>query len=631
MSSKSTGVLVAAALVLGALVFWVERPLRLARERPASRRVFPGLDAKDVTTVEVSPGGQIIRAERDAHVWRLTKPILYPADGARIEALLKALAGLEWRRAIGADELANRADAQEQFGFDKPAFSLVLEGGGPPRHLLFGKTSAFGDEVFLQVVGNPSIYLADASLLQLIPAGKDHWRDLAVLDLAQTPFDSLKVHSPGKSFDLQREPSTGLWRMSLPLQVRADSPKINGLLEKIRQLRVVSFASDEAQPDLDLYGLQSSTQSPALDLAFFQGTNRVLDLLVGASLTNNPASTNNPALTNNVVLTNNPALAYARRNSPGNVIVLPVQPLGPWEADYTAFLDRRLLSVSPDLIDAIEVSAQDHFTMRRQTNGQWAVCAAQTFAADQMLVEDWLSAFTNIEVEIEQAVVADVASTNVAGYGLAKPVAQYILKSAVTGAGNSNQVVAQIQFGASQTNRVFERRTDESSVNSITREQFDRFPRASWQFRDRRIWHFDAGDVQSITIRQGGRLRKLVRDPNNEWTFAPGSTGIINPFYLEETLHRLGDLKAIYWDGRGDDPRDPFGFAQTDYAISLEVKTGGQTRTLALQFGKPSPYTHPYAAVQLDGQRLVFEFPVDLYANFIKHDLMIAPAYYQPR
>jgi hypothetical protein len=613
MSSKSTGVLVTAALVLGALVFWIERPLRLARQQPASRNVLPALQPEKVTTVEVIAAGQIIRAQSSNQLWQLTKPIVYPADGARIEGLLKALAGLEWRSAIGADELKDRADAQEQFGFDKPAFSLVLEGSGPRRHLLFGQTSALGDEVFLQVVGNPSIYLADSSLLKLIPAGKDQWRDLAVLNLAQRQFDALKVRSPGKSFDLELEPSTGLWRMKSPLQVRADSPKINDLLEKLWKLRVASFASDEAQPDLDFYGLQSSAQSPALDLSFYQGTNRVLDLQVGASLTNDPG------------------LAYARRNSPSNVVVLPLQPLRAWEGDHTGFLDRRLLSVSPSLIDEIEVSAQDHFTVRQQTNGQWAVCGAHTFAADQVLVEDWLSAFTNIEVEIEQTVVADVASADAASYGLAKPVAQYILKSALTGAGKSNQIVAQIQFGASQSNRVFERRADESSVNSISREQFDRFPRASWQLRDRRIWHFDSKDVQSVTISQQGSVRKLIRDPDNEWTLAPGSSGGINPFYLEETLHRLGELKAIYWDGRGDDPQDQFGFVQTDYAISLEVKIGGQVRTFAIQFGKFSPYTHPYAAVELDGQRLIFEFPVDVYASFIQHDLVIPPAFRQPR
>ena len=151
-------------------------------------------------------------------------------------------------------------------------------------------------------------------------------------------------------------------------------------------------------------------------------------------------------------------------------------------------------------------------------------------------------------------------------------------------------------------------------------------PQASWQLRDRRIWNFESKDVRSVTIRQHGAVRKLIRDPNNDWTIAPGSTGLINPFYLEETLHRLGQLKAIYWDGRGEDPGDRFGFREADYSVSLEVKTGGEIRNYEIRFGRRSPYTHPYTAVELDGEWMIFEFPVDVYANFVLHDLVINPA-----
>jgi hypothetical protein len=45
-----------------------------------------------------------------------------------------------------------------------------------------------------------------------------------------------------------------------------------------------------------------------------------------------------------------------------------------------------------------------------------------------------------------------------------------------------------------------------------------------------------------------------------------------------------------------------------------------------LEFGARSPYSHPYASVVRDGQRLIFEFPVDLFENFVEPDLSIATA-----
>ncbi len=603
MNGKSTLILVALALILAALIFWVERPARLAGEQPVSHKVLPDFDAGKVTAVEVFPNAQIIiRAEQSNHVWRLTKPVSYPASAAQVDGLLKVLGEMEWRSAIAPEELTNRADAQEQFGFDKPAFSLVLDGSGPSRHLLIGKPSAIGDEVYLQVVGNPSIYVADARFLKILPVNKDQWRDRAILDPAITQFDGLRVRSAANRFELEKDAASGLWRMKAPLQVRADAEKIEALLSGLRDLRVSNFVSDDSQADLDAYGLQT----PALDLGFTMGTNQVLGLQIGAALTNNSGA------------------AYARRSDPSSIVVLPLQPFVAWEGDQRTFLDHHLISVSPSVISVIEVRADDEFTLRRQTNGQWKVAGAKTFDADQFLVDDWLSQFTNFEVQIEQTVVADLPR-----YGLDKPVAQYTLKSAAALPGRTNQILAQIQFGVTRSNRVFESRADESPVNSIAREQFDRFPRASWQLRDRRLWHIDPKDIVSITVEQGGSARKLIRDPNFEWTLAPGSKGGINPFYLEETVHRLAELKAIYWDGRGADPDDSFGIVSTDYSISLDVKAGSSVQTYKIQFGKPSPYHHPYAAVNLDGQRLIFEFPVDVYNNFVLPSLSIPPAFRQ--
>ena len=132
MKFNVTGGLVIIALVLGALVFFVERPLRLARERRVVRDVLPGLDPKQVSSIEVSPAGQIIRAERAGHSWQLTKPIFYPADAERVDALVGALADLKWSIAIGAEELKDRPDAQESFGFDKPIYLFACSRRGRP-------------------------------------------------------------------------------------------------------------------------------------------------------------------------------------------------------------------------------------------------------------------------------------------------------------------------------------------------------------------------------------------------------------------------------------------------------------------------------------------------------------------
>jgi len=157
MNWKPTWVLLTAAAVLFALIVWVEQPLRRERERQASRVILPGLEASLVTNIEIQPWGQaLIQAVRERSSnssWRLVRPVAYPAQSQFIEALLDALAKLEWVDRVSERELADRPEAQKDFGFTTPQFTLLLQGSGPPRHLEIGNLGVFNDQVSLQVVG----------------------------------------------------------------------------------------------------------------------------------------------------------------------------------------------------------------------------------------------------------------------------------------------------------------------------------------------------------------------------------------------------------------------------------------------------------------------------------------------
>jgi hypothetical protein len=313
-------------------------------------------------------------------------------------------------------------------------------------------------------------------------------------------------------------------------------------------------------------------------------------------------------------------MAFARWLNPGNVVLIDWDALQPWLGAYTNFLDYHFISSSPDLIASITVNSQgeEPFTVQKKTDSQWEVRSGTTFPADANLMNQWLASFTNIETHIEKTVATDFAE-----YGLKAPLLQYTLQAA----GASNAVMAQIDFGANQSGQVFERRPDESFVNLITPGDFEWLPRAAWQLRDRRIWTFDSSNVVSLTVHQLGGTRKYLRDPAGEWTFAPGYHGPpwINWLSLEEGVHRLGQLSAVYWSGAGNAHGKDFGFDKADFSLSLEVKNGGAIETNAIEFGGRSPYSYPYAAVEQNGQRYIFEFPVELYENFVEPDMTLPP------
>lgn len=607
MNWKPTWVLLAAAAVLLALIVYVEQPLRRQRERQASRVALPGLNASMVTNIEIQPWGQaVIQAQRQSgsnSSWKLLRPVVYPAEREFIEALLGVLAKLEWVDRITERELASRPSAQKEFGFNTPRFTIVLQGSGPERRLEFGDLGAFNDQVYFQVVGNNAIYKTDANVLKWIPLEKNDWRDLSLLNLTNLAFQTLRVRVAGNEFELWRDATNHLWFMRHPLAARADTPKIDGLLKRLQMVSVAAFTNDDPRVDLTAYGLQTSETTPELALSFLDNTNVVAGLQLGRTLTN---------------FTN---FAFARRSDLSNIIVVAREAFKSWQTPYTNFLDQHFISLSPSDVESIAVHGLDDFVARKQTNGQWEVEAATTFPADGTFMEYWLNALTNVPTEIVKTVVTDFTP-----YGLNHPILQYTIRF-------NDQEEARIEFGTNQAGNVFERRIGEDPVNTINPADFGRLPRLSWEMRDREVWNFQASNVVSVTVHQLGGTLEYLRDPDGNWTYAPGFNNqvAINSPALEECVFRLGQLRAVYWDAVGGQPQDNFGFAKTSHDVALTVKHGATNQIFRIQFGARSPLTHPYASVERDGQHFVFEFPVDLYEGLVEPNLSLFSARYHPK
>jgi hypothetical protein len=599
---KATVVLVTLAAVLLGFVVLIEKPIREARLRESSRKVFPSFGADEVRNIRIrAAAGEELQVQLNSNSWRIIKPINYPADVQRISTLLKSLADLQWKTRLAANELKDRPNVQEEFGMVSPQASVGIETRDHKYILDVGATSALGDEVFVQVRGGDNVYLVPADFLKVISADKNDWRDKALVRFDQLSFNGLRIMNAAKVVELTSDPKTALWRMQTPLQARADTPKILDLLKDLASIKTVAFVADDPK-NLETFGLQSSS-SASFDLAFMHATNAVLDLRIGLSPTN---QTN---------------LVYVQRSDTTNVMLVPKAPLLAWQAAYTNFLDRHMVSVPADYIDGIQVHGVDDFKLERKSDQTWQVVGPETFPADDDLVHGMLDTFTQAEIEREKTVVADVAA-----YGLKPPLAQFTLKSSAMG-NPPDYAVAHVEFGTNNTDRIFERCTEEESVNSIAPAEFARLPRTSWQLRDRRVWTFDGKNVVAITVHQQGYVRKMIRDPFGQWTFAPGYSGSIRQDSLEEALHRIGELKAVYWSARGDANLERFGFNDVDHQVTFEVKDGDRKETYSIAFGKPSEYLHPYATTVRNSQRVVFEFPLPLYYEFVQNDLTIPPAY----
>jgi hypothetical protein len=599
MNSRFTGFWVALALGLFVFIVLVERHWKAPEAGPPP--VLPGLERAAVTSLRVRPAGQLeIRAERveesstsslnaslaasNTH-WRLTRPMSVPAEAALIEGFLAHLAQLRAQTHIPAAELRERPDADEAFGFDPPQYSLLLQQAEQRRQLLVGGRTSPGDQVFLQVVGAEGVHVVNADFLQWLPRTPNDWRDRAFWVWPEPAFDRMVVTNAGAMFAVQRESADDSspnlrWRLAHPLQARADGVRIENGLRALRELRVAGFVTEDPQADAEGYGLRP----PDFSLTFVRGTNTVLEFQFGRSPTNDSR------------------LVFARQRGLPSVVLVPREPLAVWRAKYDEFRDRHLLTLSRP-VDRIEARGDDAFTLQRQPDDSWRVLPLD-LPADAEQVAELVAALQ--EMRVRRFVKEVVTPPDLPEFGLAAPALRFVLGGVTPRPGDTNGVLGELMFGATQGEETFARRPDESAVYAVAAAEVQRLPVAGFQLRERRLWNFREDGVTGVRAQQGDRHRKLLRQGTNSWSLAPGSEGVINVFAVEETVLRLGQLRAVAWTAVGEEHLARFGFEPDSLQVTAELKSGDQ---LSVRFGGAAPSGLIYAATTLEGRVWIFESP----------------------
>jgi hypothetical protein len=588
MNAKSTLILLGVALLLFTYIYVFERHVPdPAREAEQATRLFPGLEPAGIQRIEVVRSNQVIRAERVGGRWRLTHPV-YPAQPQAIEPWIQALQSATRRITLSAVDLSKQGAEPAALGLDPGVALVQVEHQGGRFHFRLGYRTPVGERVYIQMIGASDVHVTESALLDLLPNTVGDWRDHRFVDLATIPFNRLRVSSGAREYELEFIAIEQRWRLVRPRPARADGARIERALQQMQALRVERFVQDAPGADLEPYGLHE----PALELSLLFDTNQVFSAQFGRSPPDNPE------------------LVFARRSDYPNVVLLSRAALETMAVPYTQFLDYRLVDQSIDRANRIEVQAVESFVLERQATGGWRVTEPNDFATDPALIQAFLKRFQALRIaEVAKEVVSDLDLPN---YGLAAPSRQYRLLVAHEAPVPSEPLI-QLDFGATRADRIFVRRADENPVYLTGIDDVLFLPRQAFELRERRLWQFDTNQVERIRIHLHGRDHNLLRGSGGNWTFAPGSQGIINTFALEETVHRLGQLWARAWVAQNPADLELYGFPQVNHRLEIQLNAAADGRVFQVAFGARSPSGGPFGLVDLESGATVFEFPFEIY------------------
>jgi hypothetical protein len=252
----------------GAYLWWVERP---AMEKESEKKLVMTLTPDSVTRVELIRGEDTIELSREGTDWRLTKPLSAPADQRAVEALIRTVAEAEEKRRIDAPE------SLQQFGLEPPTVVVGLtdrDGKTLPR-LAIGGSAPIGFSVYLRRGDEPAVLMTNAAVRSALDKKVDDLRDKTIITFSNDEVREVVLEKRGGERVVVAQDESG-WRITEPLEAKADTAEIQSLLGTLRALRAQGFVDESEEAARATQGLDDPQLALTLRMKDGKEERRVL-------------------------------------------------------------------------------------------------------------------------------------------------------------------------------------------------------------------------------------------------------------------------------------------------------------------------------------------------------------------
>lgn len=250
-------------LALLAFVYWHEirgGEQRAEEARRASQLLSFATDAAKRLTVE--RGDTVAVLERIDDQWRLLHPVIDRADQQALTRYLRTLRESERERVVAdSAEITRNLAHLERFGLDRPRLRVALElDDGTLDTLAFGDDSPTESHTYVQLRGdNPEVFVVPAWRFDNLNKGVFDLRDRRVLPFERQQVAEIRLLRPEQTITLTRNQDDATWRITSPIQSRADAEAVRRILSRLQDGEVKAYVAepDEISPEaLTALGLE---------------------------------------------------------------------------------------------------------------------------------------------------------------------------------------------------------------------------------------------------------------------------------------------------------------------------------------------------------------------------------------
>jgi hypothetical protein len=200
-------------------------------------------DRDAVHTISITSGGRTIELARADGEWRLTQPIVAPADYGEVNGLVSRLMSAQMRT------IEEAPGALTAYGLDRPSVSVRAGSAEAPVVLHLGRESA-DETVYGRIEGRPEIFTVDTTLRDALQRDPGEFRQKDLFDARAFNATRMEITRDGVTRAFEKRAVTGddgreeqRWRQVAPAEAEVDHALVDSVLFAATGARAETFAT----------------------------------------------------------------------------------------------------------------------------------------------------------------------------------------------------------------------------------------------------------------------------------------------------------------------------------------------------------------------------------------------------